>query len=37
MTRGIAKTGEQLNTDERHLRAFWIEWDRLMRMSANGN
>ena len=30
MTRGMAKDGEQLNTDERHLRAFWIEWDRRM-------
>ena len=24
MTRGMAKEGEQLNTDELHLRAFWI-------------
>ncbi len=31
MTRGIAKSGDQLNTDEQHLRAFWIEWDRLMK------
>ncbi|MSQ70447.1 MAG: aromatic ring-hydroxylating dioxygenase subunit alpha [Betaproteobacteria bacterium] len=31
MTRGIAKEGEQLNTDELHLRAFWIQWDRMMR------
>lgn len=31
MTRGMAKEGEQLNTDELHLRAFWIQWDRLMR------
>jgi phenylpropionate dioxygenase-like ring-hydroxylating dioxygenase large terminal subunit len=31
VTRGMAKEGEQLNTDEPHLRAFWIEWDRLMR------
>jgi hypothetical protein len=30
MTRGMAKAGEQLNTDERHLRAFWIQWDKLM-------
>ncbi len=30
ITRGMAKEGEQLNTDERHLRAFWIEWARLM-------
>ncbi len=31
MTRGMAKQGEQLNTDELHLRAFWIRWDELMR------
>jgi p-cumate 2,3-dioxygenase alpha subunit len=30
MTRGMAKQGEQLNTDELHLRAFWIQWDKLM-------
>ena len=30
MTRGMAKDGEQLNTDELHLRAFWIQWDKLM-------
>jgi p-cumate 2,3-dioxygenase alpha subunit len=30
MTRGMAKEGEQLNTDEAHLRAFWIQWDKLM-------
>jgi p-cumate 2,3-dioxygenase subunit alpha len=34
LTRGIAKEGEQLNTDEAHLRAFWIQWDRLMRAAA---
>ena len=34
MTRGMGKDGEQLNTDELHLRAFWIRWDELMR---NGN
>jgi p-cumate 2,3-dioxygenase alpha subunit len=34
MTRGMEKTGEQLNTDELHLRAFWIEWDRLMQAGA---
>src|SRR5919198_1090034 len=26
LTRGMAKDGEQLNTDEAHLRAFWIQW-----------
>jgi p-cumate 2,3-dioxygenase alpha subunit len=31
LTRGIAKDGEQLNTDEAHLRAFWVQWDKLMR------
>ena len=31
MTRGMAKEGEQLNTDELHLREFWIHWDRHMR------
>ena len=30
MTRGMSKEGEQLNTDELHLREFWIQWDRLM-------
>ena len=34
VTRGMAKEGEQLNTDEPHLRAFWIEWDRLMRAAG---
>jgi len=33
MTRGMAKEGEQLNTDELHLREFWIHWDRYMRES----
>ena len=30
MTRGMSKEGEQLNTDELHLREFWIWWDRYM-------
>ncbi len=30
MSRGMAKEGEQLNTDELHLRAFWIQWDKLI-------
>ena len=30
LTRGIAKEGEQLNTDEAHLRAFWVHWAKLM-------
>jgi hypothetical protein len=35
MSRGMAKGGEQLNTDERHLRAFWEQWDRLMRAPSD--
>jgi phenylpropionate dioxygenase-like ring-hydroxylating dioxygenase large terminal subunit len=31
VSRGMAKPGEQLNTDEQHLRAFWMEWDRMLR------
>jgi hypothetical protein len=27
----MAKAGEQLNTDELHLRALWEQWDKLMR------
>ena len=34
MTRGMAKEGEQLNTDELHLREFWIHWDELMEGGA---
>lgn len=30
MSRGMAKEGEQLNTDELHLRAFWLRWQELM-------
>lgn len=30
MSRGMSKEGEQLNTDELHLRAFWIRWNELM-------
>ena len=30
LTRGIAKEGDQLNTDEAHLRAFWVQWAKLM-------
>jgi p-cumate 2,3-dioxygenase subunit alpha len=30
MTRGMGKNEEQLNTDELHLRTFWIQWDKLM-------
>ncbi len=31
ISRGMAKQGEQLNTDESHLRAFWVQWAKLMR------
>ena len=34
MTRGIAKEGEQLNSDELHLRAFWRRWNELMTAPA---
>lgn len=30
MTRGMEKTGPQLNTDELHLRCFWQQWDTLI-------
>lgn len=30
MSRGMNKEGEQLNTDEIHLRTFWREWNELM-------
>jgi p-cumate 2,3-dioxygenase alpha subunit len=30
MTRGMAKTEEQLNTDELHLRTFWVKWNERM-------
>src|SRR5512140_1689026 len=35
MTRGIDKQGEQLNTDELHLREFWIHWERYMTLSPD--
>src|SRR5262249_58449908 len=31
MSRGMAETGEQLNSDELHLRGVWVEWGRLVR------
>jgi p-cumate 2,3-dioxygenase alpha subunit len=31
MSRGMSKTGQQLNSDELHLRAFWLQWDKLIR------
>jgi p-cumate 2,3-dioxygenase alpha subunit len=30
MSRGMNKEGEQLNTDEEHLRSFWRRWNELM-------
>jgi p-cumate 2,3-dioxygenase alpha subunit len=30
VSRGMNKAGEQLNTDEEHLRAFWRRWNELM-------
>ena len=33
MSRGMNKDGEQLNTDELHLRTFWRHWVQLMEAS----
>src|SRR5262249_62245204 len=30
MSRGMGKEGEQLNSDEHHLRIFWRRWNELM-------
>ena len=30
ISRGMNKPGNQLNTDEEHLRAFWRRWNELM-------
>ena len=30
ISRGMNRDGERLNTDERHLRAFWRRWNALM-------
>jgi phenylpropionate dioxygenase-like ring-hydroxylating dioxygenase large terminal subunit len=30
MSRGMAKSNEQLNSDEHHLRTFWRRWNELM-------
>jgi phenylpropionate dioxygenase-like ring-hydroxylating dioxygenase large terminal subunit len=30
MSRGMGKEGEQLNSDEHHLRIFWRRWTQLM-------
>jgi phenylpropionate dioxygenase-like ring-hydroxylating dioxygenase large terminal subunit len=31
MSRGMGREGEQLNSDEHHLRIFWRHWDKMMR------
>jgi p-cumate 2,3-dioxygenase alpha subunit len=30
MSRGMGREGEQLNSDEHHLRTFWRHWDKMM-------
>jgi p-cumate 2,3-dioxygenase alpha subunit len=30
MSRGMGKEGEQLNSDEHHLRIFWRRWNEMM-------
>ena len=30
ISRGMNKEGEQLNTDELHLRTFWRRWSHYM-------
>jgi p-cumate 2,3-dioxygenase subunit alpha len=34
MSRGMGKNGEQLNSDEHHLRIFWRRWNELMEAEA---
>src|SRR5215831_10672767 len=34
MSRGMGKEGEQLNSDEHHLRIFWRRWNELMGVPA---
>ena len=34
MSRGMGKEGEQLNSDEHHLRIFWRRWNELMGAQA---
>jgi p-cumate 2,3-dioxygenase alpha subunit len=36
ISRGMNKDGEQLNTDELHLRAFWRQWNALMTAAGGG-
>ena len=35
ISRGMNKTGKQLNTDELHLRSFWRRWNALMTGGAS--
>jgi phenylpropionate dioxygenase-like ring-hydroxylating dioxygenase large terminal subunit len=30
MSRGMGREGDQLNSDEHHLRIFWRKWDQMM-------
>jgi phenylpropionate dioxygenase-like ring-hydroxylating dioxygenase large terminal subunit len=30
MSRGMGREGEQLNSDEHHLRTFWRHWNKMM-------
>lgn len=34
VSRGMNKEGEQLNTDEIHLRTFWRQWSALIEGAA---
>ena len=36
ISRGMNKEGDQLNTDELHLRAFWREWNARMTAAGEG-
>ena len=30
MSRGMGREGDQLNSDEHHLRIFWRKWNQMM-------
>ena len=30
MSRGMGREGDQLNSDEHHLRIFWRRWNKMM-------
>jgi phenylpropionate dioxygenase-like ring-hydroxylating dioxygenase large terminal subunit len=36
MSRGMGREGEQLNSDEHHLRIFWRKWNTLMTSASKG-